>query len=98
METATVSLEACVFSCVVCLPFVLIGFAHIAFTSHSLPCLLVAVAGVVRTSGQDEKIHFITMAKYARSCLKVFKKLVRSLEVLLGPDTSLLDIRFGLHR
>lgn len=37
------------------------------------------------------------MARFARDCLVEFKKATRSLEVSLGPDTSELGIRIGIH-
>lgn len=37
------------------------------------------------------------MARFARDCLRKFKLLIEKLEVLLGPETSDLAIRFGLH-
>ena len=53
-----------------------------------------AVAGVPKANAR----HSVAMAKYARNCLAIFKKIVLGLEISLGPDTSALDVRFGLHR
>ena len=41
--------------------------------------------------------HAIVMAKFARDCLYKMKILTKSLEVKLGPDTSALAFRVGLH-
>lgn len=37
------------------------------------------------------------MARFARECLKTVDELVKQLEVVLGPDTGDLKMRFGLH-
>lgn len=43
------------------------------------------------------KEHAVVMARYARDCLHAFRKLTTQLEISLGPDTSDLGMRFGLH-
>jgi len=37
------------------------------------------------------------MARFARDCLYKFDVLTKQLEVSLGPDTTDLGMRFGLH-
>ena len=37
------------------------------------------------------------MVKFARDCMQRMHILVHQLEVVLGPDTADLDMRFGLH-
>lgn len=41
--------------------------------------------------------HAVIMAKFARDCREQMNILTRSLEVSLGPETSDLVMRFGLH-
>ena len=41
--------------------------------------------------------HALTMARFATSCITAFKEMTKSLEGTLGPDTSELGIRIGLH-
>jgi class 3 adenylate cyclase len=53
----------------------------------------VAVAGLP----DPRKDHHVVMARFARDCLYKFGYLTRQLEVTLGPDTSELGIRIGLH-
>mmetsp|Transcript_9841 Transcript_9841/g.23175 ORF Transcript_9841/g.23175 Transcript_9841/m.23175 type:complete len:110 (-) Transcript_9841:847-1176(-) len=43
------------------------------------------------------KDHAIIMAKFSTECRSIMNKTVRKLEVLLGPDTADLQMRFGLH-
>jgi len=42
--------------------------------------------------------HALVMARFAWTCLKIFDDLTKRLDVMLGPGTSLLKMRFGLHR
>ena len=43
------------------------------------------------------KDHAVVMARFARDCRDELNALTRSLEVSLGPETSDLTMRFGLH-
>ncbi|CAB9519167.1 Receptor-type guanylate cyclase gcy [Seminavis robusta] len=43
------------------------------------------------------KNHAVIMARFATDCMHRMHKLVKALEVTLGPDTSDLGIRVGLH-
>lgn len=53
----------------------------------------VAVTGLPN----PQKDHAVIMAKFARDCRDQMSALTRSLEISLGPDTSDLTMRFGLH-
>lgn len=44
-----------------------------------------------------QKDHAVIMARFARDCRDELNNLTRSLEVSLGPETSDLMMRFGLH-
>ena len=46
---------------------------------------------------EPQKLHAVIMAKFAFECIDVMNQKTRELEVTLGPDTSLLKMRFGLH-
>ena len=52
-----------------------------------------AVAGLP----DPRKDHAVVMARFARDCLLRFNSAVQHLENSLGPDTSDLGMRFGLH-
>jgi class 3 adenylate cyclase len=41
--------------------------------------------------------HAIVMAKFARDCINEHIAQTKELEVTLGPDTSALRLRVGLH-
>jgi class 3 adenylate cyclase len=41
--------------------------------------------------------HATVMARYARDCMRRFHEVVQGLEITLGPDTSELGLRVGLH-
>lgn len=43
------------------------------------------------------KHHAMVMARFARECCEKFLQVVRSLEMSLGPDTSDLAVRIGMH-
>jgi class 3 adenylate cyclase len=53
----------------------------------------VAVAGLPN----PRKDHAVAMARFARECMHRMLQLTRKLEVVLGPDTADLTMRFGLH-
>jgi hypothetical protein len=53
----------------------------------------VAVTGLPR----PQERHALLMARFAWDCLLKFKELTRELEMTLGPDTTELGIRFGMH-
>ncbi|KAL3919374.1 MAG: hypothetical protein SGILL_003786, partial [Bacillariaceae sp.] len=53
----------------------------------------VAVCGLP----DPRKKHSVVMAKFARDCMDIMAVTVRRLELELGPDTSELQLRVGLH-
>jgi class 3 adenylate cyclase len=53
----------------------------------------VAVAGLP----DPMKDHAVTMCRFARDCLSRMRYVTKRLELTLGPDTSELDIRVGIH-
>jgi class 3 adenylate cyclase len=53
----------------------------------------VAVVGLP----DPRKDHHVVMARFARDCLYKFGYLTKKLEVLLGPDTTELGLRVGIH-
>jgi class 3 adenylate cyclase len=53
----------------------------------------VAVTGLPN----PRKDHAVAMARFARDCMHRMHQLTRKLEVVLGPDTADLSMRFGIH-
>jgi class 3 adenylate cyclase len=53
----------------------------------------VAVTGLPN----PRKDHAVAMARFARDCMYRMRQITRKLEVVLGPDTVDLSMRFGLH-
>ncbi|KAG7348786.1 family 3 adenylate cyclase [Nitzschia inconspicua] len=53
----------------------------------------VAVTGLP----EPQEDHAVIMAKFARECLEKMGEVTGALEVLLGPDTTELSMRFGLN-
>jgi class 3 adenylate cyclase len=53
----------------------------------------VAVSGLP----EPRKDHAVVMARFAQSCMLKQQELTKKLEEILGPDTSTLSMRFGLH-
>jgi class 3 adenylate cyclase len=53
----------------------------------------VAVAGLP----QLRKDHAVIMSRFAASCIRRMDKLVKDLEILIGPSTEDLQVRVGLH-
>ena len=53
----------------------------------------VAVTGLPK----PQERHALLMARFAWDCLLKFEELTRELETTLGPDTTELGIRFGMH-
>ena len=43
------------------------------------------------------KNHAEVMARFATECRATMNKVVKQLELVLGPDTGELMMRFGLH-
>jgi class 3 adenylate cyclase len=59
---------------------------HMSSSKRSLTC--------TTTRAKD---HAVAMARFARDCRFRLKAVVNELELQLGPGTSDLDIRIGLH-
>jgi len=53
----------------------------------------VAVGGLP----EPNKEHATVVARFARGCMKKMKEVTAKLEVSLGPDTSDLNLRIGIH-
>ena len=53
----------------------------------------VAVTGLPK----PQERHALLMARFAWDCLLKFEELTMELETTLGPDTTELGIRFGMH-
>jgi class 3 adenylate cyclase len=53
----------------------------------------VAVTGLP----EPQAMHAVIMCKFASDCRVKLFKVTRELEVILGPDTGDLSMRFGLH-
>ncbi|CAB9505993.1 Receptor-type guanylate cyclase gcy [Seminavis robusta] len=64
-----------------------------AFKAETVGDQYVAVAGLPKA----REDHAIVMARFARDAMETFIEHIKMLEVSLGPDTSELGIRFGLH-
>jgi hypothetical protein len=75
--------------------FMIISFCIRVLLYHFVSVLSVQVA--VTGLPEPDKDHAIIMCRFARECLTQFQKLATQLEVILGPDTSDLAIRIGLH-
>jgi class 3 adenylate cyclase len=74
------------------------GFDEIArrrgvFKVETVGDCYVAVAGLP----DPRNDHHVVMARFARDCLYKFRTMTRELEVTLGPDTTDLGLRVGLH-
>ena len=46
---------------------------------------------------EETEDHALRVAKFARSCVHRMNKLTRTLELSLGPDTTDLELRVGIH-
>jgi class 3 adenylate cyclase len=53
----------------------------------------IAVAGLLETKSN----HAITMAQFAFECKLTMSTIIEEMELILGPGTADLEIRFGLH-
>ena len=83
--------------------FQLLYFVHSAFDKvakrrkilkvESVKDSYLAVAGV--PTPRDD--HAVVMVRFADECNREMSSLVQYLEKMLGPDTSSLSMRFGIH-
>jgi hypothetical protein len=55
--------------------------------------ILVAVTGLP----EPRKDHAVAMSRFAVDCIHRMRLLTKKLEVMLGPDTTDLDMRIGMH-
>ena len=69
------------------------AYRHGVFKIETVGDCYVAVAGLP----EPAKDHATRVAKFARDCLHLMGDLTRKLEVSLGPDTTDLELRVGLH-
>eukprot|EP00980_Cylindrotheca_fusiformis_P011579 scaffold2738_cov119-Cylindrotheca_fusiformis.AAC.15 len=70
------------------------AYRHNVFKVETVGDCYVAVAGLP----EPDKDHFMAVCRFARDCVKLMQGITLKLEVSLGPDTSELDLRVGIHR
>eukprot|EP00980_Cylindrotheca_fusiformis_P011574 scaffold2738_cov119-Cylindrotheca_fusiformis.AAC.10 len=70
------------------------AYRHNVFKVETVGDCYVAVAGLP----EPDKDHVVAVCRFARDCVKVMQDTTLKLEVSLGPDTSELDLRVGIHR
>ena len=80
------------------LEFVYNSFDKIArrlnvFKVETIGDCYVAVVGLPEPADD----HALIMARFARACMSTMTEVVHTLELTLGPGTSDLAMRFGLH-
>eukprot|EP00980_Cylindrotheca_fusiformis_P024793 scaffold12472_cov115-Cylindrotheca_fusiformis.AAC.6 len=69
------------------------AYRHNVFKVETVGDCYVAVAGLP----EPDKDHFMAVCRFARDCVQIMQDTTLKLEVLLGPDTSELDLRVGIH-
>lgn len=69
------------------------------FSSFPIPSIQTVGDCYVSVCGlpDENKDHALIMCSFARDCLTEMGRLTKQLEWDLGPDTSTLNMRFGLH-
>eukprot|EP00980_Cylindrotheca_fusiformis_P014136 scaffold3716_cov69-Cylindrotheca_fusiformis.AAC.21 len=70
------------------------AYRHNVFKVETVGDCYVAVAGLP----EPDKDHALAVCRFARDCIKTMKATTLKLEVSLGPDTSDLELRVGIHR
>eukprot|EP00980_Cylindrotheca_fusiformis_P016206 scaffold4815_cov107-Cylindrotheca_fusiformis.AAC.3 len=70
-----------------------LAYRHGVFKVETVGDCYVAAAGLPEPTDD----HPVVACKFARDCLKKMKDVTLKLEVSLGPDTSDLDLRTGIH-
>eukprot|EP00980_Cylindrotheca_fusiformis_P013962 scaffold3628_cov112-Cylindrotheca_fusiformis.AAC.4 len=70
------------------------AYRHNVFKVETVGDCYVAVAGLP----EPDKDHAMAVCRFARDCVKTMKDTTLKLEVSLGPDTSELELRVGVHR
>eukprot|EP00980_Cylindrotheca_fusiformis_P003085 scaffold719_cov117-Cylindrotheca_fusiformis.AAC.5 len=71
-----------------------LAYRHSVFKVETVGDCYVAAAGLPEPTDD----HAVVACRFARDCLKKMKDVTVRLEVSLGPDTSDLDLRTGIHR
>eukprot|EP00980_Cylindrotheca_fusiformis_P009279 scaffold2032_cov122-Cylindrotheca_fusiformis.AAC.1 len=69
------------------------AYRHSVFKVETVGDCYVAVAGLP----EPDKDHAMAVCRFARDCVKTMKDTTLKLEVALGPDTSELELRVGIH-
>eukprot|EP00980_Cylindrotheca_fusiformis_P001079 scaffold302_cov106-Cylindrotheca_fusiformis.AAC.4 len=69
------------------------AYRHSVFKVETVGDCYVAVAGLP----EPDKDHAMSVCRFARDCLQTMKDTTLKLEVSLGPDTSELELRVGVH-
>eukprot|EP00980_Cylindrotheca_fusiformis_P021865 scaffold8703_cov103-Cylindrotheca_fusiformis.AAC.1 len=70
------------------------AYRHSVFKVETVGDCYVAVAGLP----EPDKDHALAVCRFARDCIKTMNDTTLKLEVSLGPDTSDLELRVGIHR
>eukprot|EP00980_Cylindrotheca_fusiformis_P019552 scaffold6776_cov124-Cylindrotheca_fusiformis.AAC.7 len=70
-----------------------LAYRHSVFKVETVGDCYVAAAGLPEPTDD----HAVVACRFARDCLKKMKDVTLKLEVSLGPDTSDLDLRTGIH-
>jgi class 3 adenylate cyclase len=71
-----------------------LAYRYGVFKVETVGDCYVAVGGLP----EPDEEHMIAVARFARGCMKKMKEVTAKLEMTLGPDTSDLDLRIGIHR
>eukprot|EP00980_Cylindrotheca_fusiformis_P031559 scaffold26555_cov137-Cylindrotheca_fusiformis.AAC.1 len=69
------------------------AYRHNVFKVETVGDCYVAVAGLP----EPDKDHAMAVCRFARDCVIAMNKITLKLEVVLGPDTSELELRVGIH-
>eukprot|EP00980_Cylindrotheca_fusiformis_P023938 scaffold11227_cov82-Cylindrotheca_fusiformis.AAC.1 len=69
------------------------AYRHGVFKVETVGDCYVAVAGLP----EPDKDHALAVCRFARDCIKTMNDTTLKLEVSLGPDTSDLELRVGIH-
>eukprot|EP00980_Cylindrotheca_fusiformis_P030806 scaffold25451_cov127-Cylindrotheca_fusiformis.AAC.1 len=69
------------------------AYRHNVFKVETVGDCYVAVAGLP----EPDKDHALAVCRFARDCVKATNDTTLKLEVALGPDTSELELRVGIH-
>eukprot|EP00980_Cylindrotheca_fusiformis_P025404 scaffold13613_cov114-Cylindrotheca_fusiformis.AAC.1 len=71
-----------------------IAYRHGVFKVETVGDCYVGAAGLP----DPIQNHAVVACKFARDCLQKMHEMTRKMEVSLGPDTTELDLRIGIHR